>query len=273
MLGGEVGVQLFGLDLTGELARILSAVIAAVIAVGGFVAGRWSEHRSRSRFKREDLVASSMVIEMYGIRTEAGGRDVLHIISQGSASAMDRWFTNPDLVRHVRREAARHPGLLRLRNAVAHRMMMDEGKDLITGLDPAANMDFVHGRPTRDDETLFGFAAYAEQDHDGSGLRDEIARLVLMVVSPALIEKLADADYVERLCVAHSGYRPRRARLHDFAREWERLQALPAAQRSSATDKIWQVTVRTSLRYPETPPAPQAAAANSRAQEALVGVG
>jgi hypothetical protein len=50
---------------------------------------------------------------------------------------------------------------------------------MITGLDPVANMDFVRGRPTRDDETLFGFAAYAEQDHDGSGLRDQIARLVL----------------------------------------------------------------------------------------------
>jgi hypothetical protein len=266
-------VQLFGLDLTGELARALSAVIAGIIAAGGFVAGRWSQHRSRVRFRREDLVSSSIVIEMYGIRTEAGGRDVLHIISQGSAAAMDRWFTNPNLVRHVRREAAKHPGLLCLPNAVAHRMMMDEGKDMITGLDPAANMDFVHGRPTHDDETLFGFAAYAEQDHDGSGLRDEIARLVLMVVSPSLIEKLADPEYVERLGVAHSGYRPRGVRLHDFAREWRRLQALPVAQRSAATDKIWQITVRTSLRYPEAPPAPQAATVHDRAQQALVGVG
>jgi len=48
--------------------------------------------------------------------------------------------------------------------------------------------------------------------------------------------------------VEHSGYRPRRERLHDFAREWLRLQSLPSAERSSATDKIWQVTVRTSLR-------------------------
>ncbi|MBO0762990.1 MAG: hypothetical protein J2P50_00090 [Hyphomicrobiaceae bacterium] len=265
-------MQLFGLDLTGELARVLSAVIAGAIAAASFIIGRWSEHRGWVRFRREDLVSSSIVIEMYGIRAEAG-RDVLHIISQGSASAMERWFTNPNLVRHVRKEAAKHPGLLRLPSWVAHRMMMDEGKDMITGLDPAANMDFVHGRPTRDDETLFGFAAYAEQDHDGSGLRDEVARLVLMVVSPSLIDKLADPDYVERLGVAHSGYRPRRARLYDFAREWQRLEALPAAQRSSATDKIWQVTVRTSLRYPEAQVAPQAGVAPCSALQALVGVG
>jgi hypothetical protein len=231
-------VHVFGLDLSGELARIVSAVVAGAIAVGGFVAGRWSQHRSRTRFKREDLVASSIVIEMYGIRPGADGRDVLHIISQGRAAALERWFTNPDLVRHVMREAAKHPGLLRLSSAVAHRMMMDEGKDMITGLDPAANMDFVHGRPTREDETLFGFAAYAEQNHDGSRLRDQIARLVLMVVSPTLIARLADPEYVERLHVAHSGYRPRRARLHDFAREWQRLQALPAPERSAATDTV-----------------------------------
>jgi hypothetical protein len=244
-------VHLFGLDLDSETARVVSAVLAGVLAVGGFVAGRWSQHLSRARFKREDLVASSMVIEMYGIRTEADGpevRDVLHIISQGRASTLERWFTNPDLVRHVVREARRHPGLLRLPNAVAHRMMMDEGKDMITGLDPSANMDFVHGRPTQDDETLFGFAAYAEHNRDGSGLRDQIARLVLMVVSPANIQKLADPAYVERLSVAHAGYGPRRARLSEFAREWQGLQALPAAQRSAATDKIWQITVRTSVR-------------------------
>lgn len=265
-------MHVYGFDLTGELARVVSAVIVGIIAVGGFIAGRWSEHRSWVRFRREDLVASSIVIEMYGIRTEADGRDVLHIISQGGASALDGWFTNPNLVRSVMREAAKHPGLLRLPNAVAHRMMMDEGKDMITGHDPAANMDFVHGRPTRDDETLFGFAAYAEQDHEGSGLRDEIARLVLMVVSPDVIGKLADPAYVERLGVAHSGYRPRRARLHDFACEWLRLQQLPPAERSSATDKIWQVTVRTALRRPEAPVA-AGSAGNDRARHVLVGAG
>jgi hypothetical protein len=68
-----------------------------------------------------------------------------------------------------------------------------------------------------------------------------------MVVSPMLIDKLADSDYVKRLQVRHSGYLPRRERLHDFAREWQRLQALADTKRSSATDKIWQITVRTSL--------------------------
>jgi len=37
------------------------------------------------------------------------------------------------------------------------------------------------------------------------------------------------------------------ARLKDFAREWRRLEALPHDQRSAATDKIWNITVRTSL--------------------------
>jgi hypothetical protein len=267
-------VQVFGLDLTGELARLLSGAIAGALAVGGFVAGRWSQHRGRMRFLNEDLVASSIVIEMYAIATGVDGRDVLHVISQGRAAALDRWFTNPDLVRHITREAARHPGLLRLPNAVAHRMMMDEGKDMITGLDPTANMDFMHGRPTRGDETLFGFAAYAERDHDGGPLHDQIARLVLMVVSPVAIARLADPGYVERLAVAHSGYRPRCARLHAFAQEWQRLEALPAAARSAASDRIWQITVRTALRAPEgAPVAESRPAPQDRPLQALAGVG
>ena len=65
-----------------------------------------------------------------------------------------------------------------------------------------------------------------------------------MVVSPTLIDRLADAHYVARLCVRRSGYLPRCERLHDFAREWQRLQALPNAERGAANDKIWQITVR-----------------------------
>jgi hypothetical protein len=241
-------VQFFGLEITGDHARLILAVVGGAIAVGGFIAGRWSKHRGRVQFKREDLVTSSIIIEIYGIKTEGDGRDMLNIVTQGSSSTLESFFLNPDLVRHVKREAMKHPGLLLLPNPVAHRMMMDEGKDKLTGLEAKANMDFLHGRPTQDDETLFGFAAYRERDHGGNGLHDQIARLVLMVTSPILIESLADPEYVKRLGVAHSGYRPRCERLHDFAREWQRLQMLPDAERSSATDRIWQITVRTSAR-------------------------
>jgi hypothetical protein len=241
-------VQFFGLEITGDHARLILPVVGGAIALGGFIAGRWSKHRSRVHFKREDLVTSSIIIEMYGIKTQPDGSDMLHILTQGSSSTLERFFVNADLVRHVKRHAVKHPGLLQLPSPVAQRMMMDEGKDMITGLDAEANMDFLHGRPTQDDETLLGFAAYSEHEHDEKGLHDQIARLVLMVVSPSLIEKLADTDYIKRLGVRHSGYRPRCERLHDFAREWQRLQKLPEAERSSASDKIWQITVRTSQR-------------------------
>jgi hypothetical protein len=240
-------MQVFGLEITGDHARVIFAAFGAAAAGAGFVAGRWGEHRRRVSFKREDLVTTTMVIELYGIQTANDGTEMLHIISQGSSMNIDQFFRSPVLVRHIQRASQKHPGLLHLTNPVAHRMMMDEGKDAITGLDAKANMDFVHGRPTRVDHTLFGFAAYSERDHDGNGLRDQIGRLVLMVVSPGLVEKLADATYVKHLRVAHSGHLPRCDRLHDFAREWQRLEALPSAQRSSAVDKIWSIDVRTSL--------------------------
>ena len=241
-------MQFFGLEITGDHARLILPVIGGAIALGGFIAGRWSKHRSRVRFKREDLVTSSIIIEMYGISTQPDGSDILHIVSQGSSSSIENFFSSPDLVGHLKREAVKHPGLLQLPNPVAHRMMMDEGKDIITGLDAKANMDFLQGRPTQDDEILFGFAAYRENDHGSHGLHDQIARLVLMVVSPILVERLADPEYITCLGVAHSGYRPRCQRLHSFAKEWQRLQMLPDAERSSATDEIWQITVRTALR-------------------------
>jgi hypothetical protein len=240
-------MHFFGLEITGDHARLILPAMGGALALGGFVAGRWSRHRARVHFWREDLVASSIVVEMYGLLAQPDGGDMLHIITQGSPSNLENFFLTPDLVRHVKREVVKHPGLLQLANPVAHRMMMDEGKDAITGLDPRANMNFVHGRPTQNDETLFGFAAYRERNHDGTSLHDQVGRLVLMVVSPTLIDRLADVRYITRLRVRHSGYLPRRERLHNFAREWQRLQNLPNAQRGAATDKIWQITVRTSL--------------------------
>jgi len=240
-------MQFFGLEITGDHTRLILSAIGGALAVSGFVAGRWSKHRARVHFKHEDLVASSIVVELYGIIAQADGSDMLHVITQGSPSSLEHFFLTPDLVQHVKREAAKHPGLLRLSNQVAHRMMMDQGKDVITGLDAGANMDFVHGRPTQEDETLFAFGSYSEHSHEGTALHDQIGRLVLMVMSPSLIDKLADAQYIERLRVRHSGYLPRRERLHDFAREWQHLERLPEEKRSSANDKIWQITVRTSL--------------------------
>ena len=240
-------MELFGLQINGDhLSRLLVPAIGGALAFLGFAAGRWTRHRARVNFKHEDLVSSSVIVEMYGITVQADGSDMLDIITQGSALTIEQFFLNADLIRNAKRAAAKHPGLLRLPGAVAHRMMMDQGKDVLTGLDARANMDFVHGRPTQDDETLFGFASYAEHNHNGGKLHDQIGRLVLMVVSPALIERLSDPEYIKRLRVRHAGYRPRCARLHDFALEWQGLQKLPAAERSAASDGIWLITVRTS---------------------------
>jgi hypothetical protein len=240
-------MTLFGLDISGDHARVILAAIGTLFAGAGFIAGRWSHHRNWARFRAEDLVTTSVVIELYGIKTGSDGRDTLHIISQGSSAVLDAFFRNPVLIGEVQRAAARHPGLLRLANPVAHRMMMEEGKDTITGLDPKANMDFLHGRPTRDDATLFAFAAYKESDRGDSPLHDQVSRLILMVASPETIAKVSDPRYVETLAVAHPGYQPRCGRLHDFAQEWQRLSALPASARAPAIDTVWQITVRTSL--------------------------
>ena len=246
-------MEIFGLEITGDHARLLVALFGGIFAAFGFLAGRWSRHRSAVAFKREDLVGSTIATELYGFESKADGRVILHIVTQGSAEAMGAVFTNPVLIRHIQRDAGRHPGLLALKDPVAHRMMMDEGKDRITGLDSKANLDFMQGRPVRIDDVLFGFGAYQERENgrgNGNGeaaLHDEVARLVQMVVAERHISSLADPAFIALLDVAHAGYRPRVARLHEFASEWLRLEHLAPSERSAAIDKIWKITVRTSL--------------------------
>jgi hypothetical protein len=240
-------VYFLGLEITGDHARLLLAILGGFIGVLGFAAGRWSRHRNRVRFRHEDLVTSSILVEFYGIQLLPDANQRLDFVTQGGSMTLETFFFNPELIASIRRAAAKHPGLLRLPGPVAHRMMMTEGENHITGLDPRANVDFAQGRPTRDDELLIGFAAYREGSHDNNGLHDQVARLILMVVSPSLVERLADPDYVAQLRVPHTGYAPRRDRLHDFAREWQRLQSLPQATRSGGSDSIWQITVRTAM--------------------------
>lgn len=236
-------LTLLGLDISGEHARLIMTALGGLIGVLGFVAGRWSRHRGHVQFKREDLVTTSIVIEFYGVIAQPDGSELLDIVTQGGSASVEDYFHNPDLVTNVRRAAAKHPGLLQLANPVAHRMMMHEGEDKITGLDPRANMDLVKGRRTRDDKVLIAFAAYREGTQSGNGLHDQVGRLVQMVVSPDLVARLADRAYIENLRVAHAGYRARRVRLQDLSLEWQRLQALPATERTAGTDRIWQVTV------------------------------
>jgi hypothetical protein len=246
-------VEIFGLEITGDHARLLVALFGGIFAAFGFLAGRWTRHRSTQAFKREDLVSSTVATELYGFEAKPDGRVVLHIVTQGGAEAMSAVFTNPVLIRHIQRDASRHPGLLALNEPVAHRMMMDEGKDRITGLDPKANLDFMQGRPVRTDDVLFGFGAYQErangrENRNGEpALRDEVARLVQMVVAERHITSLADPAFIALLDVAHAGYRPRVDRLHEFAREWLHIEQMAPSERSAAVDKIWKVSVRTSL--------------------------
>lgn len=99
-------LNLLGLEITGDHARLVVTLLGAAIGVLGFTAGRWSKHRSRVRFKREDLVTTSIVIELYGIVERPDGTEVLDIVTQGGSATVDSFFYNTDLVGHIRRAAA-----------------------------------------------------------------------------------------------------------------------------------------------------------------------
>ena len=43
-------MQFFGLEITGDHARLILPAIGGALAVGGFIAGRWWKHRARVRF-------------------------------------------------------------------------------------------------------------------------------------------------------------------------------------------------------------------------------
>ena len=88
-------MQLFGLDITGEHVKLLLPLIGGAVAAGGFLAGRWSSHRKRVLFRNEDLVSSSIVIELYGIAVDSDGFPMLHIVTQGGSSSIEDFFHNP----------------------------------------------------------------------------------------------------------------------------------------------------------------------------------
>src|SRR5262249_35302295 len=122
-------MHFFGLEITGDHARLILPAMGGALALSGFVAGRWSRHRARVHFWREDLVASSIVIEMYGVVAQGDGGDMLHIITQGSPSSLEDFFLTPDLVRHVNREVVKHPGLLQLAHPLAHATLTQGAND------------------------------------------------------------------------------------------------------------------------------------------------
>ena len=72
----------FAMQFTEDHARLLIALAGCLFTAAAFRAGRWSQHRRRVRFQREDLVTSAVVIELYGIAPGTGGRDTLHIVTQ-----------------------------------------------------------------------------------------------------------------------------------------------------------------------------------------------
>ena len=65
-------MHLFGVEITGEHVKLLLPLIGGAVAAGGFLAGRWSSHRRRVLFRNEDLVSSSIVIELLRHRNRSG---------------------------------------------------------------------------------------------------------------------------------------------------------------------------------------------------------
>lgn len=223
-----------GVEITGEHARLAGTIFGALLAAGGFIAGRWSHLVLAHRLAREDLVSMTIIAEFYG-HTGAGEEKVIERMVGASAVSLDDFFKNEALVEKVRHAAQRHPGLMRLDDPIAHRLMMDEGANWLRGLDAAANMDFLLGKPTVSHTMLIAFAADPLERVTDGRLHEEIDRLRLIVLGRELAEHVIargePADHADR----------HHRRLHDVAHAWSTQHKQP----DPGTDRVWTVEVRT----------------------------
>jgi hypothetical protein len=224
-------VQLFGLEFTSDHAKLAGSLLGGLLAFSGFVAGRWSGYLQRSRIEKEDLVSTSIVVEM--VSRPANGAGDPELLTASRTTSLDDFFQNAVLVAAVRKAAVRHPGLLRLHDPVAHRLMMLEAGNWLQGLNAQANLDFIAGRPTDLHEVLIGFAAYPAGKAGAGRLHDEVDRLVLMVVNRATAEALLSLprDHPDKPASRFP------KRIFDLVAEWDRVRN--SAQQELSSEAVW----------------------------------
>ena len=231
-------MQLFGLEFTSDHAELAGALVGGLLALGGFVAGRWSSHLQRSRIERKVQASTAIVVEMVSRPTRGEGEPEL--LAASRTTSLDDFFQNHALVAAIRKAAARRPGLLRLRNAALHRLMLVEAGNWLQGLNAQANLDFVAGRPTDLHEVLIGLAAYPAGQAGAGRLHDDVERLVLMVVNRAAAEVLSTM-FTDRPDEAASGF-PKR--IFDLVAEWDRVRN--GTEQDSSRERVWLLKLRVS---------------------------
>jgi hypothetical protein len=231
-------VQFFGLEFTSDHAKFVGSLLGGVLALSGFVAGRWSSYLQRSRIEKEDLVSTSIVVEM--VSHPANGKGDPEILTASRTTSLSDFFQNEVLVAAIRKAASRHPGLLRLHDPVPHRLMMVEAGNWLQGLCAQANLDFIAGRPTDLHEVLIGFAAYPAGALGAGHLHNEVDRLVLMVVNRTTAEALL-AMLREPSDKPASRF-PKR--IFDLVAEWDRVR--DNAGQESSGESVWPLKLRLS---------------------------
>jgi hypothetical protein len=229
-------VQLFGLEFTSDHAKFLGSLVGGLLAFGGFVAGRWSSYIQRSRIEKEDLVSTSIVVEM----VSANGEGDLEILTASRTTSLDEFFQNTVLVAAIRKAASKHPGLLRLHDPMAHRLMMVEAGNWLQGLNVQANLDFIAGRHTDVHEVLIGFAAYPAGAPGAGRLHEEVDRLILMVVNRAAAGALLTVP--PKQPDKPTARLPKR--IVDLAAEWDRTRT--GAQSDLSREPVWPLNLRLS---------------------------
>jgi hypothetical protein len=172
------------------------------------------------------------------ISRPANGDGGPELLTASRTTSLDDFFQNGVLVAAIRKAASKHPGLLRLHDPAAHRLMMVEAGNWLQGLNTQANLDFLAGRPTDLHEVLIGFAAYPAGAAGAGRLHDEVDRLVLMVVNRAT------AELVLAMPREQSGkpasHLPRR--IFDLVAEWDQIRS--SAQQDLGSERVWPLKLR-----------------------------
>ncbi len=218
-----------------RLFQAISAVVAVLIGVGGFLLGWFLGHfrakRERKNYLR--LENDQQIVFEGHVLTEMPDATIrLEVDPWGPKHSLSYVFNDSMLEREVRTVAKKRDGLM-LVPKPGQFLMMSSLRDAIIGNDWMANPAALKGRPVEEDQIIFAPVSWP-------GTRE--AHLVrVIIIDPDWMERLRDPAVICQIVAADTYYQYRAQWLHDIALVWAEER-----QKNREEATIWQVPIRSA---------------------------
>jgi hypothetical protein len=218
-----------------RLFQALSAIVAVLIGLGGFLLGWFLRHFKAKRERKNYLRLENdqqIVFEGHVLTEMPDGTIRLEVDPWGPKHSLSYVFNDLMLEREVRTVAKKRDGLMLIPKP-GQFLMMTSLRDAIIGNDWTANPAALKGRPVEEDQIIVAPVSWP-------GTRE--AHLVrVIIIDPDWMQRLRDPAAVSKIVAADTYYQYRAQWLHDIALAW-----VEERQKKREEATIWQVPIRSA---------------------------